>query len=152
MASAGCLHMAQRRRSSPQFLICQQSARPLLTNIVLVLLCQHSPRSSSCVAWCRHLKSILLLTCVLCRHGANTGLSFLLSDNNIFTERCMSTGLSLTAKMLQGVCLDGDQCRLQQYLNGVVHCRISPQPLAMFPGTCKRRESNMRRGQRRWKY
>lgn len=43
-------------------------------NIVLLLLRQRShPCSSPRVAWFRHPKSILLLTCILRRHDANTG-------------------------------------------------------------------------------
>ena len=55
MASAGCLHMAQCRRSSCQFLIRQQKKKkkkkkrkPQCTphrNIVLVVFCQHSQSS-----------------------------------------------------------------------------------------------------------
>lgn len=97
MASAGCLHMAQCRRSSLQYLICQQRTSMLVTEILSRCISANvvsHPCSSLRVARFRLPRSILLLTCMLCWHGANTGgQSLLRADlfvHNIVysTERC----------------------------------------------------------------
>lgn len=128
MASAGCLHMAQCRRSSCQFLIRQQKRNPALSSqkycpggflpAQSVLRC--SPPREACsdipeASYCWPAASLqnrvlaqeayfllwvnLLVQNVVQRFGQNDSLKV----------RCVSNGLSLAAKMLLGVCLDRDR-------------------------------------------
>lgn len=151
MAPAGCLHMAQCRRASLQFLICQQRIRGLLTEILPWCLSANKvshPCSSPRVAWFKHTRSILLLTCILqkmalIRSFISTvrGQEFSLKDVQQYVK------WNHSAKMLLGdfvdlrinVQQDLNSSTLHEFLEGFVCC--SPCHWLRFLITTKEKET-----------